>query len=48
MDTNIENVIKVHLNCENVLKFEEVESVLYSLQKNNNTSKKLVYILFSH
>ena len=41
MDTSVENVIKVHLKCGNVIKFEEVDSGLYLLQKSNNNSKKV-------
>ena len=41
IDTSVENVIKVHLKCGNVIKFEEVESGLYLLQKSNNNSKNV-------
>ena len=41
MDTDVENVINVHMKCGKVLKFEEVESGLYLLHTNNITSKKV-------
>ena len=48
MDTSVENAIKVHLNCGNVIEFEEVESGLYLMQKVTILVKTLVHILFSH
>ena len=41
MDTDVENVISVHMKCGKILKFEEVESSLYLLHSNNITSKKV-------
>ena len=41
MDTEAENVIKVHMKCGRVLKFEEVESGLYLLRSNNDTNRKI-------
>ena len=41
IDTAVENCINVHLMDGTVLRFEEVESRLYLLHSNKNTSKKV-------
>ena len=41
MDTDVDNIIHVHLKEGGVLKFEEVKSGLYLLRNNNDTNKKI-------
>ena len=41
MDTNVDNVIHVHLPGGGTLKFEEVKSGLYLLRSINVTNKKI-------